>query len=339
MLLFQIGWQEQIKLGHWLGERYRTLFGKAYSKRNIRILSSSVSRAIFSAKSAIQGVYPYLVNDRESLIEIEILAKKDDNVVANTKPCEVQNTLRKEVIQSKPFESNLDYELYEYLRNVTKMPVYNFSIAFFMYDSLEAEDKESLTLPEWSRSVYPDKMKEQALYHVLLKTFTYKLTRMQVGPLWFKITSFLRDFISNPKNSSKVFLISGHQHNLVNILVSLGDYDYSLPSFSSSVIFELRQRNGKDFYIKIYLKNETSLKDINLKNCSRDCHVFEAFKILEPITTDPKQWDSACNPVDDTVASICIASIAVVGVLLIFGIIYCKSRMSRKKFKLIKTIY
>lgn len=336
--LFQVGQREQFILGQWLGERYRTLFGNVYSEMNIHIVSSSKSRAIVSAKRTIHGIYSNLGNGTESLVDIEVIAEKEDNVVSDTKPCKKQDELRKEVIKSKSFSSKLDYELYEYLRNVTKMPVYDFSIAFFMYDSLEAEAKQNLTLPDWSKHVYPDKMKEQAINYVLLKTFTDELKRLQVGFFWYKITSFLKDFISNPHNSPKVFFISGHQHNLVNILVSLGDFDYYLPSYSSSIIFELRQKNGKNYYIQVYLKNETSLKNVKIKNCGRKCHVFEFFKILEPITTDQKQWEYECNPGDSTITTIIIC-LLIAGLLFICGIIYWTSRISKRKFNLIKEVH
>lgn len=317
------------------------MFGNTYSEKNIHILSSNVSRTILSATSTVKGIFSTSLDNQESLngcdIKIETIGKKEDNMFYENKPCKRIEDLQSDLLKSEPFASIMNSTFYEYLSNASGTPINDLEWAFFLYDTLDIEANHNLQLPEWTKNIYPEKLEHQALYYLLLKTYNGYLTRLKVGLIWDRIMTFLNIFISNPNNSPKIFLISGHQQTLVNILNSIGVFDHHPPSFSSSIIFELWRNNAKKYYLETYFKNDTHFISFNFSNCSKKCDLLTIVKILEPITITQEDWEHECQQ-ESSLNRFTVIIIIVVAVLFIYVIVYCTCTESRKKYYLLGRI-
>lgn len=325
---FQMGYKHQFEVGRWLGVNYRNIFGSIYSQKNIHILSSNTSRTILSAKAALSGVFPELQIHDTGILNLELLGKNEDNLILLDKPCNKLNELKGKVLELEPFLSKSDNVFYEYLRNFTYFPIYNTSWAFYLYDTLESESKQNLSLPEWTTNVYPQKFQQDVKHYYLLKTYNSDVARLEVGPLWNRILSFFKDLILNYADSPKVFFISAHQHTLVNILNTMKAYDDTPPSFSSSIIFELHEDINHNFYIETLFKNDTDFIKVNFANCSSKCNLGKVFNILGSLSISQKEWEYECNLKKFSISMGSIIFVIILSSFVIFVIVYISIQLN-----------
>lgn len=76
-------------------------------------------------------------------------------------------------------EQNKD--LYKLLTTATGQDVYNITAVEFLYNTLEIEEDNGLTLPKWTKDIYPDKMKDLAIRSLEIFTETDFMKRMKGG--------------------------------------------------------------------------------------------------------------------------------------------------------------
>lgn len=278
-------------------------------------------------------MFQNITNNTDENVKIDKVGIKLEDIIWGSKLCPENQILWDNILNTEPFLSKIDNSLYTYIQNHSHMYLHDFQTAFYMYDLLRTEDYCNLTLPDWTKSVYPTKLKEQALWYFLSHTYTNKLTRLQVGPLWYKIVSFLNNSMSNI-TAHNVFLISGHELTLVNILNSIGSFDNHTLSYSSCVIFELRQNNMGQFYVRSFLKNEIEWIKIYINNCSFECDILELYANLGSITVSLEEWDAECNASWPPYLGYTIAGIVII-LLVLFGLGYYFYRKSTGNFKLI----
>lgn len=321
-----MGRKGQFELGQWLGRRYRSVFHQKYDEKSVKILSSQITRTIESAKLVLQGIYNNATND----VKMEIIPQRDDNLVRSNKTCTKRKELVKELLKTKEYSRILNSDLFAYLRNETKFPIYDFNTAYIIYDTLMVQSTHNLTLPEWTNGVYPDKLHEMAFYFYLLEIWTFELMRLKIGLLWNEILNFFRRYISNPDASPKVFLISGHEYNLINLLYSIGAYDNSTPSYSSCLLFELHRTNSDRFYVETFFKTATDFVQIKMKNCDVKCDLQVLVQNLKPLLLTPKEWEDECKSFDSPYL-VFITTGVLVFALLMCTITYCFCRRYSKR--------
>ncbi|KAJ8984134.1 hypothetical protein NQ317_017784 [Molorchus minor] len=89
------------------------------------------------------------------------------------------------------------------------------------------------------------------------------------GPLLGKIIKHFDNVISN-STELKFVLYSAHECTLINTLNSMGIYDYHVPEYSATLLFELR-RDDIGVFVNILYKNSTKLYQLGLKECVFRC--------------------------------------------------------------------
>lgn len=325
--LFQVGIQEQFDLGKWLEKRYGKLLGNQYSENKICVISNNVSRTIKSAVAVLQGIYSNNQSDsnKTNTFHVRRLQKSEDNLVMSTKACTRRDELLQEVSKSEEFLSREDPDLYHFLSNHSKMPVRNAEGAFYLHDNLNTANYHNLTLPKWSKDVFHGKLEQQVVHYLKSQTFTKELTRLEVGPLWNEIMSFFEHVKSDSLNSPRVFLISGQEFTLVNVLNSVGAFNNKKPPVSSTVMLELWHEIDRRYYIKIYLKNSTDYFNISFKNCGHICELSKVYDILEPIIITQEKWNGECERINYLESSYFYIGI-VVFVLILYYVTYYQYR-------------
>ncbi|CAG2056431.1 unnamed protein product, partial [Timema podura] len=144
----------------------------------------------------------------------------------------------------------INAELYAYLTNHTGRKISNVEDVEYLYNTLLIEEKYNFTLPEWTKSVYPDKMKPLAEIDFVVPTKTTLLKRLKSGPL-------LEEMVSNMKKKSenrlvpnrKMFVYSGHDTTVANLLNTLGVFDPQCPPYDALVLIELRKNSAGKYFV------------------------------------------------------------------------------------------
>ncbi|CAG9822301.1 unnamed protein product, partial [Phaedon cochleariae] len=185
----------------------------------------------------------------------------------------------------------------EYISNHTGMKMETIYDGFFLYQTLLAEDKMNLTLPEWTKKVYPEILSKFALERCILENFTPDMKKLQGGRIWQQI---LKNMISKSKNElqperRKIILYSGHDYVVYNTLVALNLTEPHFPEYSAAVIIELHRIEGDEYGIKILYSRsrESEIEVLKLKNCKEICPLKDFLTLTKPLI--PGNYTAECD--------------------------------------------
>ncbi|XP_044010439.1 uncharacterized protein LOC122854092 [Aphidius gifuensis] len=160
---------------------------------------------------------------------------------------------------------------------------------FFLYITLSIEDSLNLTLPEWTKGIYPNGLLlNGTILHYETISYTTKLKRLNGGMLLQNITENMLDVISNKTEfKNKMYLYSGHEENVAAFLITLGVYDRQVPQFSSAVFLELLSDSG-EYYVQVRHYKGIPEETITLKipGCDELCPFKKFLKLMEPVTPE-----------------------------------------------------
>lgn len=229
-------------------------------------------------------------------------------------PCAAYDKAYKELYKSDKIRE-IDQEnsdLYEYLTENTGSNVTSVLQVERLYNTLQIEEINNLTLPEWTVSVYPEKMKPIAALTLALFTDNDLMKRLKggknnhlkelmtptftlsIGVFVKKVISDMEEKIEDSKNKRKLILYSGHDLTLVNVLRTLGEDDLIKPHFVAHLILELYKTNSTN-YVRVFYRNDLYDKgrELKVKGCEIPCKFAEFKKAMEAVT--PSDWEKECG--------------------------------------------
>nr|XP_022906209.1 prostatic acid phosphatase-like [Onthophagus taurus] len=305
------GKMQHFKLGQYFRERYGDFLPKKYTEKQVYVRSTDVDRTLMSAAANLAGLFPpegAQVWDKDipwQPIPIHTEPELEDAFLASKKPCAKYDILYNNMINSEEMKK-LNFEnkdLYEYLNKHSGENIKDFDAMGYLYNNLFIENYMNFTLPEWTKEVFPDKMKPLSDFSFALPCYKRELARFKTGPFFYDLLKYFSK-VKHRKNVTddyiKLKIFSGHDTTLANLLESLGIFEYHSPPFRSTLIFELYQNKSSDsdlnHFVKIFYKNTTSEPNkMVLKGCDFDCD-FEIFqKLLEPLSMSLYEWDRECK--------------------------------------------
>lgn len=322
--------------GKWIRNRYSDFLPIEYSNKDIYIRSTSVDRALMSAEVNLAGLYS--PNQHEQWnddlgkiwlpIPIHSIPRKFDKSLSFGQNCpryvKEYNNLQN-FPEIKRF--NKDHQqLYDYIRkhtglNLTTNIIYKLST---LYDNLLVETQFNYTLPNWTNSIYPEKLKEISELDFLLNTYTPLLKKLSCGVLIKEITDNMdrkRNGILDPDIKFQVY--SAHDTNVAGLLNSLNVYNYILPPYASAVFLELRRnKETNNTYVVTVLYRNTSNHEpylLHVPGCnSVACDLDQFIDIVKPIlVTD---WYEECHK--DVENNWLIYASAIIIILIAVSIVY-----------------
>ena len=125
-----------------------------------------------------------------------------------------------------------------------------------LYNLLKIESEAGLVLPDWTENIYPDQMLAMAERSYTLFTETNLMKKVKGGAFLSEIMQrMLNKRKKNLSPDRKIFLYSGHDVTLVNVMNSLNILDQTakLPEYASALCFELHHSSlfKDDFEVKV----------------------------------------------------------------------------------------
>lgn len=99
------------------------------------------------------------------------------------KPCPTYDKEYEELYKSEKLKAidRRNAELYEYLTKHTGTNISSVLKVEWLYNTLQIEELNNLTLPDWTKNVYPEKLKSIAALAVALFTDTDHMKRLKGG--------------------------------------------------------------------------------------------------------------------------------------------------------------
>lgn len=257
-----------------------------------------------SAEANLAGLYPpqsKQIWDKNVLwqpIPVHTEPDYEDNLLAMKKDCPKYNQLLTELFKTEFFVniSHENHDLYAYLTKYTGKLVSTLEEIEYLYNTLSIEAAYNLTLPEWTKSVYPNRLMPWARMNFAVPTWTSELARLKAGPIIDKIVEHFTNATSNVTDYRKALVFSGHDITIANVLNALGAFEYHCPPYASTILMELRQ-NQSDYstYLNVFYKNSSQLLNITVRGCKFDCSLVDFIRVLEPVTISRAEWEIECQ--------------------------------------------
>ncbi|XP_023170853.1 lysosomal acid phosphatase [Drosophila hydei] len=316
--LTQKGSLQSYKLGQNLRMRYYRLLpsNSIYTQQQVHVLSSAAERCVMSAQSVLAGLMPPLDNNNVlpipwQPVAINTLARNDDILLAQKKPCIKYESILQKLYKNPPPElEKLNEEnkaLYKLLTKNTGKNISNVLDVEMLYTTLKTEEEVSLALPDWTENIYPEEMRSLAERSYALFTETHLMKRIKGGAFLTEILKKMQNKRKKNLNPDrKIFLYAAHDVTLVNVMNSMGILDQTskLPEYASALVFELHHSKSfadGDFEVKLvyYFNSEDKFpKELSIPNCDPPCSLSQFAASLEPLLLD--NYDDTCeNPTID----------------------------------------
>lgn len=291
----QIGKEQHYELGQYLRRRYEPLLNTTdYSKDIVYVQSTDVDRTLMSAQSNLAGMFPPSPNTQfhENLpwspIPVHTLPERMDMILSAKKPCPMYDfTLKKYKNSEEYLEMLKRYKpLFKYLSKHTGKHIDSFTAVQNLYNTLWIEDLYNLTLPDWTKSVYPEgDMKWIAARSFATATSTKTLARLKSGFLLSEILDRSRNKtmgILSPNR--RMWVYSAHDTTVANVLNTLGLFELHSPPYRACIMIELRLVNDKP-YIQVFYKNTTDENPpaMHIPNCGQLCALEDMYKTYEDV--------------------------------------------------------
>lgn len=224
--------------------------------------------------------------------------RDEDTLLLIWNTCPRYTKLRRMVMENVQVEKVQEDNalLYEKLTNITGMPIASPDDVGSLYSTLRAEEEMNLTLPEWTKDYYPDKMVPLTLYEFELNGYNRTFKRLKGGPLLKKI---IMDMIAKKEGTlepetRKMFMYVGHDSTIVSLLDAMHLWNQQLPHYNMMVMIELHEENHA-WSVEMFLRNTTAHEPypLTIPGCEASCSLNKFVELLKPMI--PDDWEAECK--------------------------------------------
>ncbi|XP_049781921.1 prostatic acid phosphatase-like [Schistocerca cancellata] len=301
--LTNVGKEQEYELGQWFRKRYGNWLPNIYDPDDIYVRSTDVDRTLMSAETVLAALYPPEGRQRwrQNLgwqpIPVHTTPEREDELLAGKKTCLRYQDEWQKVMNSEHMKKyNEKYkELYSYLTNHSGREVKNVDDVLYLYDTLHVETLKNLSIPEWTKAVFPTKMAPPAKFAFKLPTLTKEMKRLKGGPFVKEvITHMLLKVNSSLVPDRKIFMYSAHDDTLSAILNTLHIYNDMMPPYSSAVVLELRVNAQQEYEVAIFYKNTTDENPfvLTIPGCTAACPLANFIDLTKNVV--PEDWKEEC---------------------------------------------
>ncbi|KAJ8951168.1 hypothetical protein NQ318_021612, partial [Aromia moschata] len=302
--LFQKGKARLYQLGKWLRNRYRNFLPQKYSPKDIYVRSTNADRCLMSAAAALAGLYrpeKSEVFDPElpwQPIPVHTMPPEDDEVLSMLKDCRRYRLALKKSMETHYFkELRVHYEAFlKYIseRSGAKMAdmrdIAILQAVLEMYSSYNAS-----FLPSWCESLNNETLLYLAGVSQERFTLNLELKRLRTGPFWANFFAYFDNVINGIDDTPKFVMLSAHDNTVVSLLNSMGAYDFVTPVFGATLIWELKQADGKVWMEIFYKRNQAVPEKLRVRGCDVDCDYMLLKTVMAPVTVETSLWKEECG--------------------------------------------
>ncbi|XP_002086575.3 prostatic acid phosphatase [Drosophila yakuba] len=305
------GKRELFEMGHWLNRRYGDFMGSYYRPDRLHAQATASPRAMMSLQTTLASMFeprgtPMEWNKHLNWQPIPIVSEPldEDSLLLVRTPCpryfEALEEVfkRPEVIaETEPYE-----QMFNELTNLTGKAIRSAEDINSLYITLLAEQEFGYKLPDWAKDYFPDRMQFLAEQSYVYNAYTPEMQKIKGGPFlnrMYKEMVAKRAGSLSPKDR-RMFIYTGHDWTVGNILMALGVWKRQMPRFAVMAIFEThRDRETGEYYVEIFLRNDEHgcLEQLQLKDCDRRCPLDRLMKLsADVLPTEPAE--QRCRPHD-----------------------------------------
>ncbi|XP_065360926.1 venom acid phosphatase Acph-1-like isoform X2 [Calliphora vicina] len=302
------GKRELFNIGTWLRKRYSSYFDTYYQPDMVHAQATGVTRTHMSLQTVLASMFPpkntaMEWNSKYNWQPIPVFSQplNEDTLLLVRTTCPryfeaLHETLDSAAVKEeiKPFEY-----MYSELSELTGMNFTEPEDIQSLYLTLLAEQEFGLQLPSWTKGYYPEKMQFLAEQSYLYNVWTPEMQKIKAGPFLTKMFNEMKDKANNnlkPK-SRKLYIYTGHDSTIVNIMAALKIWKRQLPRYSAMTIFELhKSKETGEHYVEIYFRNnpKDQVEKLTVPGCEFQCPLEKLIKLSEEVLIDSMQDANRC---------------------------------------------
>lgn len=191
-------------------------------------------------------------------------------------------------------------ELYKELTELTGMDIKTPDDIQSLYSTLRAETEYGLKLPDWTKNYYPHRLLNLTELSYIYNVYTDELKKFKAGPFLEKMTkewNEKKNGVIKPKDR-KIFLYTGHDSTIVNVLHAIGVWEQQLPVYGIMAIFELLEDTATGEYgISIYLRNsaKSGAIPLTIPGCEQFCPLDKFIELTKKFIIVDKASECAAR--------------------------------------------
>lgn len=300
----QEGKQRQFELGKWYRNKYNGFLSQKFNTTEFKAYTAAdADRTFMSAASNLAGLYPPkgdqiwnknikwqpipIYESPVSYLGADIYCHK---YAQQTKDALENNQQLQKILNDNP-------NLLVYISNHTGDNYTDANNLSSLYDTLFVENRFNLTLPNWTKQVYPEPLKTFRQGFFQSYVTTKKQIQIAAGSFLNLVISHFEKVAANGTNNDvkKFLMYSAHDFNIVVILAAFGAYDGKLlPYFASTLVFELRQ-NSTDSSVHVYYKDKEDPVTVRVKDCQENCSLDDFKSKLSDVVISADSFIEYCN--------------------------------------------
>ncbi|CAH0561808.1 unnamed protein product [Brassicogethes aeneus] len=283
-------------LGQQLKKHYKSFLPKYYYADNVTCLSSYSDRCKMSAQLLNAGLFPPIdeqIWNSELLwqpVPIKYIPRNDDNLIVMRKQCKVYDKAYSDMLNLEEVKNLTKTKIFDDVRKYTGEEIKTLEDMEFIFNTLDIEQVQNLTLPSWATIEILKEMKKIAAKNLALYTETKLMKRLKGGVFVKRVLDSMKNCINNKKQPT-INLYAGHDVSLVHILRTLDLVDTIKPGFGATLIMELHEDSTlKVFYMDSY--NDVMQEQI-FKSCAKSCSINDFENIYHGVL--PLDWEKECD--------------------------------------------
>ncbi|XP_074029096.1 venom acid phosphatase Acph-1 isoform X2 [Leptinotarsa decemlineata] len=293
-------------VGKFLRARYNSFLGDVFYPEIVLAQSTDFDRTKMTALLILAGLFepsPAQTWKKDlAWLPIPVAYKEENLDYFLRRPnsyCPAYYEELQRVLNSQEVQNYMKSKenLLTYLSTHTGKSITSTSDVFGIFQTLTAENTMNLPLPEWSKSVFPGEVGEIARKRYRLENSTPLLRKLNGGR---SLQRVLENILAKTRNrlsaeNRKIFLYSGHENNIINILTSLGWDVSEFPNYSSTVIFELHfLKETDEFAVKVLYSTEPgTIEEKQIKGCEVLCPLKKFVELTKNVI--PRNYTAECR--------------------------------------------
>ncbi|KAK9876227.1 hypothetical protein WA026_012528 [Henosepilachna vigintioctopunctata] len=306
--LTNVGKIQLYETGKFLRKRYNAFLGDRYTPDLFYTQSTDVDRTKASMQLVNAGMWPPKGDQIWGPLDwqpipIHSEPLKDDMLLLVRKPCPQYSLEQIRSKDSPEVKEKLEKfrPTFDAVSKLTGQSMKDFADAEDVYSTLLAEKNFNLTLPDWTKDYFPEKLEEPTVFFYVFNSYTEKMKRLKGGVLLKKLIGDWKakaDGQLSPKER-KAFLYGGHDSTIANLLSTLKIWDPQIPGYAITVLLEMsRDKASGELGIEIFLRNTTNLPPhlLTIPGCKSFCPLTKLIELTASVT--PENWEEECKSDD-----------------------------------------
>ncbi|XP_054731873.1 venom acid phosphatase Acph-1-like isoform X2 [Anastrepha obliqua] len=291
------GKRELFGIGTWMRKRYADFMAPYYHPDAVHAQATGVARTHMTLQTVLASFFPpkdtaMEWNPKYNWQPVPVFSQplNDDTLLLVRTPCPRYFEALGEVLELPNVRAEIEpyLSMFSELTALTGLNITQPEDVQSLYLTLLAEQEFGLQLPQWTKTYFPQQMQFLTDQSYIYNVYTPEMQKIKAGPFLKKMFTEMLEKRNGElqPNKRKLFIYTGHDTTVVNILSALKVWKPQLPRYSVMTIFELhKNKNTGEYYVETYFRSNAKapLEKLTIPGCDFQCPLDKLIKLSQDV--------------------------------------------------------